>query len=106
MTSTADNQTTAPRRVQRARVKGWKRALSRTGRPARRQTSTIRSATPEPINWWTSTWPASVKEVNGYVPSIMCPEGNGYGDYVIMKVDAEGRIANWRPDVQILVEAD
>jgi hypothetical protein len=36
----------------------------------------------------------------------MCPEGNGYGDYVIMKVDAEGRIANWRPDVQILVEAD
>jgi len=26
----------------------------------------------------------------------MSPEDEGYGDYVIMKVDAEGKIANWK----------
>lgn len=36
-----------------------------------------------------------VKRIDGYVPSIMCPEGEGYGDYVIMKIDGEGRISNW-----------
>ncbi len=42
-----------------------------------------------------------LKEIDAYVPSIMCPEGNGFGDYVIMNVDADGRIANWRPDLEI-----
>lgn len=41
-----------------------------------------------------------IKTIDGYVPTIMCPEGNGYGDYVIMKVDADGRIANWRPTLE------
>ncbi len=36
-----------------------------------------------------------VKKIEGYVPDIMCPDENGYGDYVIMKVDASGKIANW-----------
>lgn len=36
-----------------------------------------------------------IKAVDGYVPSVMCPEGEGYGDYVIMTVDGAGRIANW-----------
>jgi hypothetical protein len=36
-----------------------------------------------------------IKESDGYVPDCMCPEGNGYGDYVIMKVDKDGKIANW-----------
>lgn len=40
-----------------------------------------------------------VKQIDGYVPSIMCPEGNGYGDYVIMKIDGDGRIANFVPDL-------
>ena len=31
-----------------------------------------------------------------YVPSIMCPEENGFGDYVIMRVDQDGFIANWK----------
>lgn len=35
----------------------------------------------------------------GYVPEIMCPEENGYGDYIIMKVDEHGYIANWQPDL-------
>ena len=38
-----------------------------------------------------------VKAIEGYVPSIMCPEGNGYGDYVIMEIAADGAIANWKP---------
>ncbi|MCZ7856048.1 hypothetical protein O9X81_05430 [Agrobacterium salinitolerans] len=40
-----------------------------------------------------------VKQIDGYVPSIMCPEGGGYGDYVIMKIDADGKIANWSIDL-------
>jgi hypothetical protein len=42
-----------------------------------------------------------LREIDSYVPSIMCPEGNGFGDYVIMNVDVDGRIANWRPDLDI-----
>lgn len=32
-----------------------------------------------------------------YVPKAMCPKENGYGDYIIMDIDEEGRIANWNP---------
>lgn len=35
-----------------------------------------------------------------YVPPILCPEDRGYGDYIIMKVDAEGRIRNWKPNFE------
>ena len=38
-----------------------------------------------------------VKKIDGYVPGIMCPEGSGYGDYIIMKIDENGFIANWQP---------
>lgn len=38
-----------------------------------------------------------VKEIDGYVPDIMCPEEKGDGDYIIMKVDESGKIANWKP---------
>ena len=40
-----------------------------------------------------------VKAIEGYVPTIMCPEGNGYGDYVIMEVAGDGTIAKWRADL-------
>ncbi|WP_313522620.1 hypothetical protein [Shinella sp.] len=40
-----------------------------------------------------------VKQIDGYVPSIMCPEGGGYGDYVKMKIDGDGKIANWTVDL-------
>lgn len=36
-----------------------------------------------------------VKSINGYVPAIMCPGGDGYGDYVIMNVDENGIIEDW-----------
>lgn len=37
-----------------------------------------------------------VLHLNGYVPKTLCPEENGYGDYIIMKVDSEGLINNWK----------
>lgn len=37
-----------------------------------------------------------VTKIEGYVPEIMAPAENGYGDYVIMSVDADGRIDDWR----------
>jgi len=37
-----------------------------------------------------------VKEIKGYVPKIMCPEGEGYGDYIIMKIDTTGKIDKWK----------
>lgn len=40
-----------------------------------------------------------IKEIDGYVPSIMCPADNGYGDYIIMNVDASGKIDKWRVDL-------
>lgn len=40
-----------------------------------------------------------VKELAGYVPEIMCPGGEGYGDYIIMRVDENGKIDNWKIDL-------
>jgi len=37
-------------------------------------------------------------EHEGYVRNMLCPEGNGYGDYIKMNVDADGKIANWKVD--------
>lgn len=36
---------------------------------------------------------------DGYVPDIMCPKSNGYGDYIIMDVGPDGAIANWTVDL-------
>lgn len=41
-----------------------------------------------------------IKEIDGYVPKIMCPGGDGYGDYVIMEIDGDGKIANWSVDLK------
>lgn len=37
-----------------------------------------------------------VKAIDGYVPKIMCPGGEGYGDYIIMDIGGDGRVAKWR----------
>lgn len=34
-----------------------------------------------------------------YVPKVMCPGGSGYGDYIIMNIDENGKIANWKPTI-------
>jgi hypothetical protein len=41
-----------------------------------------------------------VTRIDGYVPTVMCPGGSGYGDYVIMKIDGEGRIEKWNADLR------
>lgn len=43
---------------------------------------------------------------DGYVPDILCPGGSGYGDYIIMSIDGEGRIANWRIDLDDFTQDD
>lgn len=39
-----------------------------------------------------------ITSIEGYVPGIMCPKENGYGDYVIMDVDKDGKIQDWEVD--------
>lgn len=42
----------------------------------------------------------------GYVPEIMCPEENGYGDYIIMEIDENGQIQNWVTDISDFKKED
>lgn len=46
-----------------------------------------------------------VATIDGYVPSMMCPGGNGYGDYVIMSIGPDGKIADWEIDLDEFGEA-
>lgn len=39
---------------------------------------------------------------NEYVPGSLCPKEEGYGDYIIMDIDANGQIADWRPNIDNL----
>jgi hypothetical protein len=44
---------------------------------------------------------------DGYVPHCLCPKSPGYGDYIIMDIDANGIIKNWKideDDIQEMVE--
>ena len=36
---------------------------------------------------------------NDYVPSILSPEDSGYGDYIIMEIDEDGFIRDWKADI-------
>jgi len=38
---------------------------------------------------------SEVKVIDGYVPSIMCPEAGGFGDYIIMHIGPDGGISNF-----------
>jgi hypothetical protein len=40
-----------------------------------------------------------VKSIDGYVPDMMCPDGDHDGDYVIMTIGGDGVIADWRVDL-------
>jgi hypothetical protein len=41
-----------------------------------------------------------IVEIDGYVIDMMCPVGNGYGDYVIMNIDENGKIENFSVDFE------
>ena len=47
----------------------------------------------------------TIVEIDGYVPDIMCPEGGGYGDYVIMKINKDGIIQNWKVVLDEFIDA-
>lgn len=47
-----------------------------------------------------------LKVIEGYVPKVMCPGGDGYGDYVIMEIGADGKIANWNADLSVFTDDD
>ena len=40
-----------------------------------------------------------LKIEDDYVPKVMSPAEGGYGDYIIMKIDSEGKIAKWKPSL-------
>lgn len=42
---------------------------------------------------------AVIKRYDGYVPEFLAPEGNSFGDYVIMHIDENGHIQNFKPDL-------
>lgn len=44
--------------------------------------------------------------VNGYVPSTMCPKESGCGDYIIMDVDSNGLISDWKFDIEDFIQKD
>ena len=52
------------------------------------------------IYWLLDDAKNPIARVEGYVISMMSPKKNGYGDYVIMDIDAAGQIAGWRVDLE------
>lgn len=45
-----------------------------------------------------------ITSIEGYVPRIMCPKENGYGDYVIMDIKKNGEISDWKADFKSFME--
>jgi hypothetical protein len=43
---------------------------------------------------------------NDYVPDILCPKEPGYGDYIIMDIDGDGKIQNWKADISDFQKED
>ncbi len=41
-----------------------------------------------------------------YVPKMMCPKESGYGDYIIMDIDENGKIANFIQTLDGFVDED
>ena len=40
-----------------------------------------------------------------YVPTIMCPKEEGYGDYIIMDIDENGQIQDWKVDIRAFYDS-
>lgn len=45
-----------------------------------------------------------VTRIDGYVPKIMCPADSGYGDYIVMHINGDGRIDKWNVDLRAFGE--
>ena len=46
------------------------------------------------------------KEEDGYVPETLAPKERGYGDYIIMDIDSDGKIDKWKFDIDDFVDND
>lgn len=42
----------------------------------------------------------------GYVPSMLAPQGGGYGDYVILDIGPDGIIKDWGADLSYFLDED
>lgn len=40
-----------------------------------------------------------IESYDGYVPKVMCPVDEGYGDYIIMDIDENGFIQDWNKEL-------
>lgn len=40
-----------------------------------------------------------IEDYSGYVPNVMCPKEDGYGDYIIMDIDENGFIQKWNKEL-------
>lgn len=47
-----------------------------------------------------------VAELAGYVPAMLSPERDGFGDYVIMDIDESGLIAGWKADLSYFEQGE
>lgn len=45
-------------------------------------------------------------EKDGYVPNTLSPKENGYGDYIIMDIDENGNIQDWKFDITDFINED
>lgn len=45
-----------------------------------------------------------IAKYDGYVPSILDPDNDGFGDYVILDIDGNGKIKRFNPDPQKIIE--
>lgn len=45
-------------------------------------------------------------EEDGYVPETLSPKERGYGDYIIMDVDSDGKIKDWKFDIDDFIDND
>lgn len=43
---------------------------------------------------------------DGYVPDTLCPEGEGFGDYVIMNISEKGEIEGWDFNIEDFVKSE
>lgn len=41
-----------------------------------------------------------------YAPDVLATNGEGFGDYLIMKIDEEGYIKNWNAKIQQMIDED
>lgn len=49
---------------------------------------------------------SAIKKIEGYVIDDLSIGDNGYGDYIIMSIDADGKIKDWNPTLESFNESE